>query len=278
LTNAILPVPLDHPSAKNRFILDLRNHKLVKLPSSVIDALTLWLRRDGRGSGILKGFLRSILLEPFRRKKRLDAKVPSTSNLTVLETQINDTSVDNLVRRTLGPRIADSLISSMVHGIYAADSRVLSVRSTFPVLWDALQARGSLVLGLLRPACSVRREDAARAEKEAWESLGGDMDAQRKTWSIYGIRGGVETLTKKLEQEIHKLGVDVRVGQTIEKLEPTDDGCRVSHRNAKKNGAHSLISDGLIGYSSGLTFLGGNFGHNNGRLDTLSCSASRSLT
>jgi protoporphyrinogen oxidase len=122
----------------------------------------------------------------------------------------------------------------MVHGIYAADSRVLSVRSTFPVLWDALQARGSLVLGLLRPARSVRREDAARAEKEAWESLGGDMDAQRKTWSIYGIRGGVETLTKKLEQEIHKLGVDVRVGQTIEKLEPTDDGCRVSHRNARK--------------------------------------------
>jgi oxygen-dependent protoporphyrinogen oxidase len=244
----------------------------------VIDALTLWLRRDGRGSGILKGFLRSILLEPFRRKKRLDAKVPSTSKLAVLETQINDTSVDKLVRRTLGPRIADSLISSMVHGIYAADSRVLSVRSTFPVLWDALQARGSLVLGLLRPARSVRREDAARAEKEAWESLGGDMDAQRKTWSIYGIRGGVETLTKKLEEEIHKLGVDVRVGQTIEKLEPTDDGCRVSHRNAKKNGAHSLISNGLFGYSSGLTFLGGNFGHNNGRLDSLSCSASRSLT
>lgn len=190
-----------------------------------MDAVTLWFRRDGRGSGILKGFLRSVLSEPFRSKRSRETTRNTLSNNTV-----TDTSVDDLVRRTLGPRIADSMISSMVHGIYAADSRVLSVRSTFPVLWDALQAKGSLVLGLLRPGKSAVREEIAKAENQAWEALGDDMNARRKTWSIYGIRGGVETLTHRLEEEVRRLGVDIRAGQSIEKMEPTSDGCRVSSR------------------------------------------------
>ena len=193
--------------------------------------MTLWFRKDGRGSGVLKGFLRSVLFEPFRNRGRPSpSRTTNPSRDAGPEFRDRDMSVDDMVRRTLGPRIADSLISSMVHGIYAADSRILSVRSTFPVLWDALQARGSLLLGLLRPSKSPKRHELARAEEEAWNALKDDLNVRRKTWSIYGIRGGVETLTKRLEEEIRNLGVEIQTGQSIERVEHTVDGCRVSSR------------------------------------------------
>lgn len=203
-------------------------NQLVKLPSGLADVLTLALNPAGRGKGMLARFLRSVLLEPLRRKR-----AESESGQDVLvgngkSARYNDTSVDQLVRSTLGPRIADALISSMVHGIYAADSRALSVRSTFPVLWNAVQARGSLLLGMLLPRKAKTASELAvvQSENQVWEALG-DMNQQRKTWSVYGIKGGIETLTQTLVKEIRDAGVDLRLGQKLASIQPMQKGCEV---------------------------------------------------
>lgn len=233
MSDHIIPVAHDHPSAKNRFILDPRSNKLVKLPSSIVDALTNWINANGRGLGLLKGFLGSILSEPLRslRARRTSRKpiqgIQTSPAKDLLQTQMNDTSVDNLVRRTLGTRIADALISSMVHGIYATDSRLLSVRSTFPVMWEAVNNRGSLFLGMLLGSKNGIKSPEKVAEEAAWKSLG-PLDEQRKTWSVYGIKGGLEALTQKLESESRRLGVDIKVNQIVEKIEPDAGGCKLT--------------------------------------------------
>jgi protoporphyrinogen oxidase len=195
---------------------------------------------------MLAGFLGSVLREPFRRvrKKRqlvsgsVSPDQQPTLRHPVKDAHFNDTSVDNLIRLTLGPRIADSLISSMVHGIYATDSRILSVRSTFPAMWNAVRSRGSLLLGLLLPrkTLSADERDAASTETQAWEAIG-ELNEQRKTWSVYGIKGGIETVTQKLVKEIKSMGVDLRSNQAIEQIRPVEGGCQVRYfeRSSTKN-------------------------------------------
>lgn len=247
--DSVVSVPLDHPSAKNRFVLDPRTRQLVKLPSGLLDVLTLWTKPQGRGQGMLKGFLKSILSESFRSKKlarstRSDSSSTPNKCQTLLQTQTNDTSVDNLVRRTLGPRIADTLISAMVHGIYATDARLLSVRSAFPVLWQAVQSRGSLLLGLLFPSPpDPARRAAKQAEEEAWKSLG-SLDSTRKQWSVYGFRGGLETLTRGLTDELHRLGVDIKLGHRLQTIQPTADGCTLTLE--KDNGSKVTLDTSLV--------------------------------
>jgi len=62
----------------------------------------------------------------------------------------------------------------MVHGIYAADSRNLSVRSAFPFLWEAEKRRGSVVGALFRGLGKEREEERVKRvkEEEAWNALG----------------------------------------------------------------------------------------------------------
>ena len=46
-------------------------------------------------------------------------------------------------------QLADIAIDSLCRGVFAGDCRTLSVRSCFPVLFNAEQKRGSLTLGFL---------------------------------------------------------------------------------------------------------------------------------
>ena len=46
-------------------------------------------------------------------------------------------------------QLADIAIDSLCRGVFAGDCRALSVRSCFPPLYRAEQARGSIVLGMV---------------------------------------------------------------------------------------------------------------------------------
>lgn len=82
-------------------------------------------------------FLPSILLERFRRGNRPPG--------------IEDESVDAFLTRRFGAEFARVFGSAHVHGVRAADSRKLSVRAVFPVLWEAEErGRGSVGLGCTR--------------------------------------------------------------------------------------------------------------------------------
>ena len=204
LREQILPIPLDHPSAKNRFLLDSATAQILKLPSSPLSLV-------GRQPSLLKGLITSILREPFAR-----SRPPG-----------RDESIDLFIKRRFGTPVP-TLISAMCHGIYASSPAELSVRSTFGGLWDAEQRYGSVVLGMLLGTRSSAERDE---EDRAWSELG-EMGVERKAWSVYGLRGGLSTLTDRLHEAVTKQGVDIRLdspvthmrkdGQTIDIVTPHD--------------------------------------------------------
>jgi len=80
----------------------------------------------------LKGRAR-LLTEPFRRR------APDGE----------DESIEAFAARRIGPEAAAVLVDAMVSGIYAGDIRKLSLRATFPKLWQLERDHGSLVRGML---------------------------------------------------------------------------------------------------------------------------------
>lgn len=99
---------------------------------------------------------------------------------------ITDESVDSFLTRRFGPFFARTFGSALVHGIYAADSRELSIRAAFPSLW-AMEDRGwgSVVRGGLLPSATPTRED--------YEV--GDVADMMKGVSVYSFKGGMGMLT-----------------------------------------------------------------------------------
>lgn len=104
----------------------------------------------------------------------------------------------------------------MIHGIYAADSRELSVRSGMGVLWDAEARWGSIVAGMLLGTKSAEQKEVENAE---WAELG-DLGKEREKWSLYGIQGGLGSLSDKLEQEVKRSKVDVRLNEGVQHIDP----------------------------------------------------------
>uniref|UniRef100_A0A8C3QJZ6 Protoporphyrinogen oxidase n=1 Tax=Cyanoderma ruficeps TaxID=181631 RepID=A0A8C3QJZ6_9PASS len=105
------------------------------------------------------------------------------------------------VSLSLSPQVAEVAVDSLCRGVFAGDSRVLSVRSCFPALFWAERRRGSVLLGMAlgqggdigdsgTPAGLARR---ARAER----------------WSQWSLRGGMEALPRALVAFVSPRGADV---------------------------------------------------------------------
>ncbi|XP_039905898.1 protoporphyrinogen oxidase-like [Simochromis diagramma] len=93
-------------------------------------------------SGI-SGIVRTV--PPFSRPLLLSV----AAEILVNKTKNDDESVHSFVSRRLGKELADIAVDSLCRGVFAGDCRKLSVRSCFPVLYNAEQHRGSIVLGML---------------------------------------------------------------------------------------------------------------------------------
>lgn len=127
-------------------------------------------------SPLLPVMLPPVLLEPFKRANR--------------KLENGDESVDSFFTRRFGASFARTFGSALVHGIYAADSRKLSVRAAFPAILDAEQrGMGSLVRGMLIPS--------KKKAEEPYEL--GKIEEMMRGVSVYSFRDGMETLTRALE-------------------------------------------------------------------------------
>jgi oxygen-dependent protoporphyrinogen oxidase len=198
LGDDVVPIPNSHPAAQNRYLLDTD---------------TAALKRVGLGWNTpapVKALIRGALLEPFRARGGAAAA------------DVTDESVGSFFARRFGPDAA-GVASAFVHGIYAADPDKLSLRSAFGILHAAEEKYGSVVLGMLLGARS--KEDKA-AEARAWAQLG-PLGDERKGWSMYGLRGGIEGLTQALEVGAARHGAVVRTHETVTRLDPQEHGVKV---------------------------------------------------
>ncbi|XP_074044245.1 protoporphyrinogen oxidase isoform X3 [Macrotis lagotis] len=95
-------------------------------------------------------------------------------------------------------------MDSLCRGVFAGDSRVLSVRSCFPSLFQAEQSHRSILLGLLLGAGQSPQLDSPLISQ-----------ARAERWSQWSLRGGLETLPETLGTYLIHQGVDILKGQAV---------------------------------------------------------------
>jgi oxygen-dependent protoporphyrinogen oxidase len=116
-----------------------------------------------------------------------------------------DESIADFVRRKFSAEMLDRLVGPFVSGVYAGDPEKLSLRSSFPMLYDAEKRRGSIIRGML-----------STAKKQT-----PDQPRQRPT--LLGFAEGTQTFTDALAA---KLGDRLLLNATVtnivsDQAEPT---------------------------------------------------------
>ena len=127
--------------------------------------------------------------------------------------------------RRFGAAFARTLGSALIHGIYAADSRKLSVRAAFPMLRASeRRGNGSVVWGELGPAAWFGRP-AGEGEDGRWGWQTGERadpvwDARIAAAAVLSFRGGMETLGSAL---VKTLGTRIPQCHATERYSRTHD-------------------------------------------------------
>lgn len=158
------------------------------------------LRRVPLGPGEL---LRSDLLSlPGRLRIPAEFLVPK-------RTATDDESIFDFATRRVGREAASIMIDSMVSGIFAGDSRQLSVASAFPKMVRMEEEHGSLIRALMA------RRKQARVDGKGADSVkvtGGELNS---------FRDGMQEL---IDAMVRRLGENLRTGITVRSI--SDMGVR----------------------------------------------------
>lgn len=151
-----------------------------------------------------------MLREPFRRKNR-----PPNAE--------DDESLDSLMSRRFGDEFARILGSSLVHGIYAADSRKLSVRAALPPFWVAEnRGNGSIVRGVLKSS----KAQSPLENKEIYET--GGLEVYLKRTSVFSFRDGLQTLPDAIAQVLETSpNVEIRREFDVTQIIPSNEFVKV---------------------------------------------------
>ncbi|MBZ3891119.1 Protoporphyrinogen oxidase [Sciurus carolinensis] len=181
LDSEVLPVRGNHPAAQNRFLYV--DGALHPLPSG--------LRGLFRPS---PPFSRPLLWAGLRELTKPRSKEP-------------DETVHSFAQRRLGPEVASLAMDSLCRGVFAGNSRELSIRSCFPSLFQAEQTHRSIILGLLLGAGQSPQPDSALIRQ-----------ARAERWSQWSLRGGMEMLPQTLDTYLTSNGVSVLRGQPVSGL------------------------------------------------------------
>ncbi|KAL0572821.1 oxygen-dependent protoporphyrinogen oxidase [Marasmius crinis-equi] len=169
LKDSVITTPKTSPAAKNRYlqIPEVQAQGIVPLPSSIPSLLSSPLRSQ---------LLPNVLSEPFKGRNR--------------PAGIEDESFDDFMSRRFGASFARMFGSALVHGIYAADSRKLSIRAAFPSLWEAEErGRGSVVRGMLVPS-------KASSSLDDYDT--GDVPEMMSGAPVFSFKDGMSTITNSL--------------------------------------------------------------------------------
>lgn len=193
LGGEILPVTYSHVASKNRYVYV--NGQLHRMPSGI------------------SGLLRTV--PPFSSPLLLSVAM----EILVKKGKEDDESIHSFVSRRLGKELADIAVDSLCRGVFAGDCRKLSVRSCFPVLYNAEQRRGSLTLGMLLgsgPTPVVPPGPLAQRSTE-------------ESWAQWSLRRGVESLPESITEYLLQSGkVQLHREAAIQKISPSAAGWKIS--------------------------------------------------
>lgn len=170
-------------SAANRKWLLGGSDNLVQVPNS-IGLFVRFITSD-----VTDGAVTGVLSEGFRKAKRSSS----------------DESIESFVRRRFGsPKLANNIISAIMHGIYSGDVAKLSIKATMPALVNLEQGYGSLVRAAFAKMFSKLSPKTLDPKLERYQQLMSpnanlkDMAAKLKKFPILRLHNGLQTFPKAL--------------------------------------------------------------------------------
>jgi protoporphyrinogen/coproporphyrinogen III oxidase len=135
-----------------------------------------------------------------------------------------DETIHAFASRRIGREAADVLVDSMVSGVFAGDSRALSLRACFPKMWDMETAYGGLFRALL---AKVRERRIRRGD-----SVGAPLGR------LTSFRDGTEELVGALAAA---LGPRLRLASPVAGLRETVSGWRLAAGDAPPVEADAVV-------------------------------------
>lgn len=204
-------------SQKKRYIV--RNGLPVMIPTNPIALVT---------SSVLSTQSKfQILLEPFLWKKN-DSSSKVTDSFVV-------ESVSGFFQRHFGEEVVDYLIDPFVGGTSAADPESLSMKHSFPDLWNIEKSFGSIIVG------AIRTKFAAKGSKNGeTKSSTGTKKGSRGSFSF---KGGMQILPEMLCKDLSRdeLNLDSKVLSLSYNAGPRQENWSlscVSHNEAQGQNLH----------------------------------------
>lgn len=256
----LIIVPTSHPSAKNRFIWF---RGLNKLPSSLSAFLTAIFRLP-----VLRSFfpwiIPALIREPFvaSRFTRPVSESPLEIERQRSREYLLDESVESFIRRRFGDefggRLLNNMLSAVLHGIYASDTRSLSVRSTLPFLWETEQRHGSLLRAMIPKRWNKRYREPDEWQKRRTEQeeaeikriqtvIGETHTKELENASVFSFKGGVGDLVQAIEAELRsRPNVEIRLSEPVAHIQSSSQSISDSPTKlllrTKRSASHLSVS------------------------------------
>lgn len=180
LEHRLLATKKESAAAQNRFIY--YPDRLVKMPgpgSTLLGTLSSLMTEP-----VFTGFVPGLMREIFQRERPPD---------------LQDESVGSFVSRRFGAKLADNIVSAVLHGIYAGDAYQLSIRSILPRLWETEGKYGSLTrsfLGGLSGWKPISQEDLGLVHPQ--------VETDISDWSIFTFPNGIGELVDAIAAVLEK--------------------------------------------------------------------------
>lgn len=123
-----------------------------------------------------------------------------------------DESVHSFISRRFNSDVADNITDPLCRGIFAGDSRLLSVRSCFPAIWKLEKEHGSILKGMLLNGLKSMVRNQVEEESELVKR------SLKEKWSMWTLREGMQSLPKVWEQCLTQQGVETRLNCSVEEI------------------------------------------------------------
>lgn len=187
LNKEIYPICDTHPAAKNRMVY--AKGQLCMLPNSLGGVFT---KKAPFTKPLISALFHDLKAGKVHQKE-------------------NDESMYDFAQRRFGTEIADYAISPMICGICAGNAKEISVRFLMNDLFEWEQKYGGVIKGFLF------RDKKKEAEKQQPPEGKLYKIAKQQKWSIYSMKGGLETLPKKLADYL-KTYTDIKTNSKCQQI------------------------------------------------------------
>jgi oxygen-dependent protoporphyrinogen oxidase len=139
-----------------------------------------------------------------------------------------DESIGDFVRRKFSAEMLDRLVGPFVSGVYAGDPEKLSLRSAFPMLYEAEKRKGSVIRGML-----------SNAEKKK-------LDQPRQRPTLLSFYGGMQAVTDALAARLDdRLQRNASVTSVTRDASTSVSAFQVTVRTTGGN-EHVIVADDVV--------------------------------